>query len=141
MGSVRVHMKAVFVQPNKIARVWPLVEPWVKAALMRASDLSPDQVREHLERGTMQLWLAWGQKRAFGICITELVESVRGLCCNIVAIAGEKFDTWAHLEQDVQTWATEWGCVRMSLIGRKGWVRKLAKSGWRQRSVVMEKVI
>ncbi len=132
-------MRAVWVPPAKLAKVWPHVAEWVSGALIRGNaDLSPEQIREHLDRGSMHLWLAWDGKPV-GCCIAELLESVRGRCCNVVIVAGERFDTWAHLEADVAQWARDWKCVRLSLIGRKGWVRRLAGSGWAEMAVTLEK--
>ena len=133
-------MRAVLVPPAKTHHAWPHIATWVSEALIRGnSDLTPEQICEHLDRGSMQLWLAWDGKPV-GCCITELIESVRGRCCNLVIIAGEQFGTWGHLEADVARWARDdWGCVRLSLIGRKGWARRLAGSGWTEMAVTLEK--
>ena len=73
--------------------------------------------------------------------MTELLESCRGRFCNIVVLAGESFDAWRHLEADITAWALEWKCVRLSLVGRKGWARRLAGSGWSETAVTIEKRI
>jgi hypothetical protein len=131
-------VKAVQVPPAKTAAAWPYVEHWVKAALARGSDHAPHDVRAMCDRGAMQMWLAWNGKPV-GVCLTEIILSARGRCCNIVAVAGEGFDTWRHLEADVAHWAREhWGCVRLTLVGRRGWVRQL-RPEWRQTLVVMER--
>lgn len=129
-------MRATQVLPASIGKVWPHIEHWIKAALVRGSDHTLEQVGLHLARGTMQLWLAW-DGRPRGVCVTELIEGARGRSCNIVIVAGEGFDMWEHLEADVARWAREQGCVRLSLTGRKGWVRRL-HGRWRPFLVVME---
>ena len=129
-------MKAVQVPPAKVGKAWPHIEHWVKAALVRGSDHTPDQIGLHLARGTMQLWIAWND-RPRGICITELIEGARGRHCNIVVVAGEAFDAWRHLEEDVAIWAALQGCVRLEMTGRQGWVRRLRD--WRPTLVRMEK--
>jgi hypothetical protein len=130
-------MKALLVVPAKVPKAWPYVEHWIKAALARGSDNTPEEIQEHLAKGTMQLWLAWDDKPV-GVCITELTRSVRGKCCNIVIVAGERFDAWRHLEEDVAIWACDQGCVRLQLIGRRGWTRRLG-NGWKPTQVMMEK--
>jgi hypothetical protein len=133
-------MRAVLVPPAKTRHAWPHIAAWVSEALIRGNaDLSPENIRQHLDSGSMQLWLAW-DGRPVGCCIAELVDSVRGRCCNLVIVAGERFAAWAHLEADVARWAHEhWGCVRLSLIGRRGWARRLAGSGWQEASVTLER--
>lgn len=135
-------MRAFLVPPAKTHHAWPHIAGWVSEALIRGNaDLTPEQIAEHLDRGSMQLWLAWSSKPV-GCCITELIESVRGRCCNLVVVAGDDFRTWGHLEADVARWARDdWGCVRLSLIGRKGWARRLAGDGWHDMAVTLEKRI
>src|SRR5262245_47569193 len=134
-------MKTVHVRPSAVPTAWPHVEGWIVEALRKAhADLSPHQVRHFLERGTMQLWLAWDGKPV-GCWITELIESVRGRTCNVVVLAGDRLDDWTHLEADMVKWAREWQCTRFALTGRRGWVRRLAGDGWTETAVTLEKVI
>lgn len=135
-------MKAVLVPAAKTGKAWPFIVEWVAEALIRGNaDLSPDEIRQHLDRGSMQLWLVWDGKPV-GVCITELVESVRGRSCNLVIVAGDRWANWAHLLAEVERWAQkEWRCVRLSLIGRKGWARRLAGDGWKETAVTLEKKI
>ncbi len=129
------------VPPAKVGKAWPFMAEWLSEALARGNaDLSPEDVRQHLERGSMQLWLAWNG-RPVGCCITEVLDGARGRTCNIVVVTGEGFDTWAHLEADIARWARKWGCVRLSFVGRKGWARRLAGAGWKETAVTLEKRI
>jgi hypothetical protein len=132
-------MRAVFVLPSALGKAWPVVEPWIASA-MTGADHSADDVRRHIEKDTMQLWLAW-DKKPIGCCVTEIVESKRGVACNLVVVAGERFDTWAHLEDDIAQWAKGLGAVRLTLTGRRGWVRRLAGTGWAETMVTLEKAI
>jgi hypothetical protein len=131
-------LRLASIPPAKVGAAWPHVERWVKAALARGSDHGPDDIRGMLDRRVMQLWLIW-DGRPRGCCITELIETVHGRTCNIVVVAGEVFSAWRHLEADLARWARrDWGCTRLTLIGRRGWVRRLSGSGWRPTLVHME---
>lgn len=133
-------MKAIAIAPAKIEAVWPHIEFWIAAALKRGrADQTPEEVKSQLQRGGMQLWLAW-DKRPHGICITEVLESARGRTCNLVIVAGEGFASWRHLETEIERWAREhWGCVRLTLVGRKGWIRHLKQ--WNESAVTLERWI
>jgi hypothetical protein len=136
-------MRARTVPPRLLGAVWPLIEPWVTTALHRGNaDLSADAVRQHIACGTMQLWLAWadGEPRPRGVWVTELLESSRGKLCNIVVLAGRTFERWHGLEAYLIEWARGQGCVRLSLVGRRGWLRRL-KGTWGEAAVVMERQI
>jgi hypothetical protein len=137
-------MRAVGVPPRLVATAWPLVERWVATALRRGNaDQSPADICRHVERGTMHLWLAWadGEPRPRGVWITEVLESARGRICNIVVLAGDKFETWHPLVDYLAEWAREYGCVRLSLVGRRGWARRLRAAGWREAAVTLERLI
>jgi len=132
-------MRAVQVLPRQTDNAWPFVEQWVVTALSRGmADLTAADVRDHLGRGSMSLWLAWAG-RPVGCCIVEIVESARGRACNLVVVAGGRLDKWIHLEADVARWARERGCVRLTLTGRRGWARRLVRVGWGETAVTMEK--
>lgn len=135
-------MRAVVVPQRLLSMAWPLIELQVATALRRGNaDQSPDEVRRHLERGSMQLWLAWSddEPRPRGCWITEVLESTRGRCCNIVVCAGSRFRSWGWLEKHLAEWARGRGCVRLSLVGRRGWVRRL--KGWREAAITLERQI
>jgi hypothetical protein len=137
-------MRAVPVPPAKTAAAWPVIESWVARALVKGkADLTPAQIREHLERGGMQLWLAWGPgNKPHGACITELIESARGRTCNVVIVAGNRFAAWEHLQARIAAWAVgDWGCKRLALTGRVGWARRLRAAGWEQTHVSMERTL
>lgn len=137
-------MRAIGVPPRLLPMAWPLIEPQVATALRRGNaDQSPDDVRRHIERGTMHLWLAWadGEPKPRGVWITELLESARGRFCNIVALAGDRFGTWRGLEAYLAKWARENGCVRLTMVGRRGWARRLKAGGWREAAVTLERTI
>ena len=144
-------MRAVLVPAAKVHHAWPHIAQWVSEALTRGNaDQSPEDIRQALDRGGMQLWLVWGYEsgrdagpgKPVGVCVTELIDSPRGRCCTLVIVAGESWPRWRHLLGDIERWAvSDWDCERMALIGRKGWARRLVGDGWREMAVVIEKDI
>lgn len=134
-------MIAVPVAPVSLPLFWFDIEEWIRRALAKAkSDIALDDVHDCIERGDMQLWLA-NDEEVKGCCITEICESVRGRNCNLVVVAGDDFDAWAHLENDVAAWAKARGCKRLKIEGREGWTRRLSGSGWKTTNVTLEKDI
>jgi hypothetical protein len=132
-------MIAISVRADLSPKAWPLIEKWVSEALAEGNaDIAPAFVKAHLERGSMQLWLAWEDKRAHGCCITETAESVRGKSVNLVVVAGLDFKRWRPLTQAIKDWAREQGCVRLEAGGRKGWTRYVKSDGWRAVRTVIE---
>jgi hypothetical protein len=113
--------------------MWPLVENWIAAALERGkADQTPDDIRQHLQRATIQLWLAWGHEpRPRGCCVTEIAGGARGKVCNLVIVAGLDLASWLPLLAVIEAWAREAGAVRLEASGRAGWERRLKSEGWK----------
>lgn len=135
-------MQARLIDVRLIGKAWPLIEPWIASALEHGfADQTADDVRWHLERGSMQLWLAWDEERrvARGCWVTELIGGARGPHCNVVALGGVEFSEWAKLQDDLEKWAIAQGCNRLEMSGRAGWERKLARRGWKKIRTTLEK--
>ena len=132
-------MRARAIRPDLTPRAWPLIEAWVLASLNEANaNVEPDVIRASLERGDMQLWLAWDDGRAHGCCITELYTSARGKTCGLVIVAGLDFKRWRPLIAEIKEWAGREGCVRLEASGRDGWQRYVRADGWRKVRTVIE---
>lgn len=132
-------MQAKLLRPDFALRAWPLIADWVAAALERGKgNTLPEDVRAYLTGGTMQLWLAWADKRAKGCCITELIDGARGRTCNLVVVAGLDLVEWLPLTEQIKAWARSHGCVRLEASGRAGWERRVAKDGWKKIRTTIE---
>jgi len=132
-------MRAWVLPPAKIEHAWPLVERWITDALHEGkADISPYDVKVALARGDMTLWVFFDATRAKGCVVTEMAESVRGKCCNIVACAGDDFQSWRHFINNIKGWAKLHGCSRLEAGGRDGWRRLVKADGWQQVRTVIE---
>ncbi|HVR65131.1 MAG TPA: hypothetical protein VMT98_00715 [Verrucomicrobiae bacterium] len=87
----------------------------------------------------MQLWTVRADNCLIGLAVTELRNYPRQRRCRYLLLAGDGFDRWQHLQQDIEDWARANGCMAMEMCGRRGWERKLR--GWRATHVEMTKEI
>lgn len=85
--------------------------------------------------GSLQLWA--GEASA---ALTELQEFPRMSVCHIFLAAGEKEELHDILEE-IEAWAWTRGCSRITITGRKGWVRDLADRGFTESAVHLAKEI
>ena len=83
----------------------------------------------------MQLWTVRADNCLIGLAVTELRNYPRQRRCRYLLLAGDGFDRWQHLQQDIEDWARANGCTAMEMCGRRGWERKLR--GWRATHVEM----
>lgn len=132
-------MKLVRIDPEQIEKAWPLIEAWVAEAVEKAqSDQSPQEIKWHLQRGEMQLFLVWDGKDCPACCILEFTRTARGNMCNIYLCAGRGYREWRHLMEDVKAIARDKRCTLLQAAGRPGWERALAPDGFKKLRVILE---
>jgi hypothetical protein len=104
--------------------------------LERLGHLDAEELRDDLKQQKKQLWGAQENGKVLGIAITR----IGGGTCEIYAAAGTQTAAGqiTSLYERIEQWAREKGCVRMKIVGRKGWLRML--KGYRPaKAVILEK--
>lgn len=98
-----------------------------------------DAIREDLKTAHRQLWGYQSGQDITGIVITEIYDTPRGKCCEIVGACGRETakgqieEVMARIEQ----WAQDIGCTRVRVLGRRGWARRL--KGFTQVGIILER--
>ena len=113
---------------------WERCLPWIVAALDEGGNThTPDDVLAMVKSGRAQFWPA-----ERGCLVTEILVYPR---CNVlnVWLGGGELDQLTDMQSAVMAWAGAMGCTRMSIQGRRGWVRALEKHGWRHAHAVVVK--
>jgi hypothetical protein len=103
--------------------------------LGRLGHLSVDELRDELKLAKRQLWGIQDDGRVIGIAITR----IGGRCCEIYAAAGTQTARGQiqALYERIEQWARDIGCLRVRIVGRRGWLRAL--KGFQVKDVVLEK--
>jgi hypothetical protein len=87
-----------------------------------------------IEAGRFQMWCA-----PDSIAITELTTYPKSKDCHVF-LAGGHLPELEILTAEIEKWAKEQGCSRVTLAGRRGWTRTfLTERGYTPRWVVMAK--
>ena len=107
----------------------------VARALEYAGTHEWSDVCEAVSRGAMQ---RWGDDE--NVIITELRDTPLAKYLHFFLVEGHMAPIHAMIP-GILSWAKQQGCTRASLCGREGWRRVpwLLKSGWKFKSVVMER--
>jgi hypothetical protein len=113
------------VPPYSIRDLARMIHPMLKPATdTTRGKVTPGQILERAEQGTMQVWLGGERRRAPRVVvITELVNYPAHKGCVILLAAGREMSTWSHLIADIESWARAEGCRTIEIQGRKGWGR------------------
>src|SRR5581483_5227658 len=88
-------------------------------------DLTEDQIKTNVKAGRQQIWGLQDAESVHGICITEIIQTSRGLICLIVGACGRGIPKplMQRLHDEIEAWAKGLGCVAIRIHGRAGWLR------------------
>ena len=99
---------------------------WIEAALGYSGGTHDFiDVAEGIYKGTMQLW-----PTPKGCIVTEIVVYPRKKFLNVF-LGGGELDQILDMHDDVIEWAKAQGCTALTMTGRFGWKKPLAKHGWK----------
>jgi hypothetical protein len=102
-------------------------KPWIEAALQYSGGTHDFiDIAEGIYKGTMQLW-----PTPKGCIVTEIVVYPRKRMLNIF-LGGGELQQILDMHEDVIGWAKAQGCTALTMTGRMGWKKPLAKHGWDQ---------
>jgi hypothetical protein len=109
--------------------------PHLKRAIDRMGErIGREGVLERLMAGSAQLWP--GEKCAI---VTEIDVEPDGSRTVVGWLAGGDLQEIQTKTLAIEDWARGQGCVRVTVIQRKGFVRKRLNDGYRVKAVVLQK--
>lgn len=133
--------KVLYVSPVNTGATWPMIKKYVDRVLplTRRRRMANNFLFDMIN-GEETLLVVQGEEGIIGFCSCCFVnyDDIRML--QVKMLAGDRFDDWIEPMHDaIEKMARENECDGMELIGRRGWVRKLASFGWREAFVTCEK--
>lgn len=118
---------------------WPSVLPWVEAAASDIGSLSASDWHRRIETQHAQLWLVRIGSVLTGVIITEIYDTAAGKTCALPIVGGSHLKASLPVLDEIEWWAREQGCTRLSGHGRFGFVEALKHLGWRPVAVEVAK--
>ena len=117
-------VRLAMVTPDVVPKLWPIVEPFLKAAEAENSLQAVNEWLGDCINGNAQLWVVVSDVDTVeGAGVTSLVESPHGKLCVINAFGAKRGND--TLLETVETWAKSEGCQRVRIYGRIGWMQRL----------------
>lgn len=103
----------------------------------RVGDRTAAEIKESAGKEMMQVWGLQDSDEVHGVAVTEIIETASGRVCVICAACGTaRKPMQERLLDEIGKWAAEIGCVKVSIQGRKGWLRYFPR--FRQTGIVAE---
>jgi len=100
---------------------------------------SVSDVLQDLRRGSAQLWLATDDNVVEGIAVTVINDHPQCSTLLIWLCAGIEHEKYTPHICNIEDWAREQGCQKVSLEGRPGWEKVLGD--YEKTKIYLEKVI
>lgn len=101
-----------------------MAAPLLIPAIAWSGDYQPGEVEAELRAGSAQLWIATdGEPQA--AVVTRLRPNRAGTVCEIWLMGGRDRKGWLHFLGVIEAAARERGCIKVEIVGRRGWTRVL----------------
>ena len=136
MGKTVTELEYQNLQPSKcqvalvgvedIDLVWDETVPLIEKALLHAEgELIPDDIKEHLDKGDIRLWVAMKDKETIAAMVTEIIAYPRKKIVRVITLAGKDMSLWYDFLPMVEGYAVRHGCSSLEAWTRRGMTRKL----------------
>lgn len=125
-------MKISCVPPEHVHNVWPIVEPMLQRAVDKNPGLyTTEDIKLELLESKQLLWIIYQDGEIEAACTSKVLQFPRGRSLLIEWLGGEKMDAWLDDAMDmIEAYASDMGCSRVEVYGRKGW-KVLKRYGWK----------
>ena len=101
-----------------------------------------ESIYNSIKSGDLQLWLMNDEDEFLLAMLTQLIRYPKILDLRLVWIGGEDLASGIELFFDyIELWGHRQGASRVTVSGRKGWIRRLLKSGYKLESYTVCKDI
>ena len=118
--------KIFLLEAEDIDLVWDDVVPLIEKALQHAEgELVPDDIKKHLDKNDLRLWIALEGKETIAAMVTEIIQYPRKKIVRVITLAGKNMDMWYDFLPMIEGYAIRNGCSSLEAWSRKGMARKL----------------
>lgn len=117
----------VYIPPENLSAIWPLIEPMVPGIIERARGrISFETMMHEVATRKLHIWTVWDGNDIRALVGVTIGTSPTGLkIATVEFAAGSESHTWLHLMAELEDKCREIGCHKIEMHARKGWARKL----------------
>ncbi len=142
MGEGGLNVGWAGVPREELLNFIPLVSHHIQAAMdTTLGERSLEEIVEKLLEGNMQMWVIGDEDdlQILGVLLTQIKTLKNMKLLNVYLCSGEALDDWTvHLET-LEEWGRSEGCDFITAHGRRGWKKKLAPFGWKEKYITLYK--
>ncbi len=129
----------IAIPPESLDEAWLQVEPLLSKGLaFNNGDITTEETYDRISDGTYLLVCSMLGNEIQAAFAVELVTNHRKTC-NIVLAGGQDIDSWLDDFMDtIRSLAKEQGAEALTIMGRKGWARKMKPYGFHETARILE---
>ena len=121
------------VDPRGLDDIWLDVYPFIdKAADYSDGKYSTGDVLYLLKKGDMQLWVAYNDQTICSACVTQVYDYPKARRLFVQFCGGFDIESWLFHLKTLMQWGHDNNCKHVEIAGRKGWVKKLKRFGFKE---------
>lgn len=116
----------IAIPANRSLAYWPHVRGHIMKAFDKfPGEISEERVMNNLRDGLFTLWVAWDEG-PIGALITQQLEYLEFGALRIVALGGERFESWRNeMDRVLDVYCKLHGLTRIEFAGRRGWLKRV----------------
>ena len=128
---------------DQASKYWTIIaRTLAPAMLFEDGKYTLDDVRDFVERGTAQVWIALDDGLIYGAAITQIADYPQKSMLLVLCLAGKDFKLWDNIVIDYfAPYARSANCQGIEFLGRKGWVKRAARLGFKPVHIVYEMAV
>lgn len=135
-------MKILYVSPENVGAAWPLFKEYAERVLplTRKRRCATRFLLDLIQNKEILFIVMDDVGKIIGFASSAMVEYDEVKLLQVRMLAGDFFSEWIdEMHETLEKFARENDCNGLELIGRRGWVRKLERFGWREAFITVEK--
>lgn len=132
------------IPSEKLDEIWLDVSNILKPGIAKTNgELTEESLKEYIEDGHAMLMVATSSNIVMAAIVVELVHYVSGQSAiSVLTASGFEVDSWIEeLMSKLEKLAYDMNCYKVSIVGRRGWIKKLSPLGYSQDVVLLNKRI
>lgn len=133
--------RLVLLTPEQVIEHWDAMLPFVsKGVAENQGEYDETDIFLRLESGEWFAWLAYKDELVC-VAISGEVEFPKYKIHQLICVGGSDMLSWLPLKKEIEDFAKQNGCRKLTSYGRVGWSRILCNYGFKETYRVMEKVL
>lgn len=126
-----------YVPLDQVKDLWGTAWEFLRVAVERPGEMNDEDILAQIAQCKMHLFMVNCEGNWIGALTVRIARERKQTAAIVVHLGGD-FDDMAVLLPELKHWALAYGASVLRFYGRKGWRKRAAPLGFKEKFVVME---